>query len=132
MEYRTSEDLAAFDRVNTIAKLSKVFTLAKMAAEHELEEGDNADGGSCNLDTAAFRVTNIDRKAIEAAANLAGVSVMEFEWIGGKKWYWLNVKTAGQGDRRSRIAAAAQRVLDDAQKQRVVPGLVACMYQQMD
>lgn len=132
MDTRTAKEIEAFDEANTVGKLAKVLLRAKKAAMQELMDGDITDGGSCNLDTPAFRVERMPQKVIETAAKLAGVTVTQFDWMGRQKWYWLNVHSAGQGDRRTRIATAAQRVLDEAKKVHEVPGLASCMYQQAD
>lgn len=120
-------DLDDFQMMN----LCSILTRAKTAAI-AADPGEGNDGGTSNLDTPAFRVEGASDKRIQAAARLAGVSVTDFKWLGGKKWYWITGITQGQGDRRSAMMQAAQRVLDEAAKTRELNGLHACGYMQAD
>lgn len=88
------------------------------------------DGGTCNTDTPAFRIERVRANVIEAAAAKAGVRVHGFSWFGGRRWFWLYVPMYGQGERRSTMMQAAQRVLDAAEG--AIPGFHACGYYQMD
>lgn len=59
-----------------------------------------------------------------------GVGVSDFNWFGGRRWYWLHVTTNGHANRRSRAAEAATRVLKAAMAE--IPGFHACVYYQAD
>jgi hypothetical protein len=125
-----TDELTQYDKANTIGKLANMLKQASNAASHELKTGRTDDGGSSNFDTAAFMLKHTTRKDVELAARLAGVQVDNFTWFGSKMWFWLRTETAGQGDRRTRIAKAAQDVIDSHKDK--IPGLQSCFYQQAD
>lgn len=117
--------------------LADLFRRAEDAAVHaDPGDGFENDGGTCNMDTPAFRIDRMPKTVIEEAARRAGVSVCEFTWFGGRRWYWLNVTMNGQGNRRSKMMTAAQRVLNDAcpdaGRVGIHSGFKACGYYQMD
>jgi hypothetical protein len=64
-------------------------------------------------------------KLVQECAAEAGISASAFEWLGGRRWFFVNVPLHGQADRRSPMAEAACRRLKEA-------GLHAAMYYQMD
>ena len=112
--------------------LAEVFRQAKAAAlAADPGEGMENDGGSCNMDTPAFKIPRAG-KAIEDAAKIAGIEVTNFSWFGSRSWYWLRVPLMGQANRRSRMMEAAQRVLNAAAESGRFPGMTACGYMQAD
>jgi hypothetical protein len=116
-----------------VEQLAELFIRASLAAEQaDPGEGLENDGGTCNLDSPAFRVDRCREATIRQAADLAGVSVCAFTWFGGRRWYWLNVPLRGQANRRSKMACAAGKVLRDAADAGEIKGLEACMYMQSD
>ena len=115
---------------NKYDKLSEVFRKAKEAAI-AADPGNEGDGGTCNFDSPAFRIHRGNLKKIEAAAEAAEVSVYRFDWF-GRKWFWLNECTNGQGNRRTTMAEAATKVLKEAVEAGTVEGLEATTYYQMD
>lgn len=95
-----------------IDALAELFRLGKAAAD---EAGkDEEDGGTCNHDCPAIRVPGMRHTAIEQAAALAGVTVTDFTWMGGQRWYWVNPGIVGQGNRRARMSTAADRAMKAA------------------
>lgn len=87
------------------------------------------DGGACNFDTPAFRIERVHKPTLMALVAPSGLTVSEFTWF-GKKWFWLNLPTYGQGDRRTRASQAAVDVLNQLVTK--VPGLQVRHYMQMD
>ena len=113
--------------------LACVFKAAKEAAiAADPGEGMKNDGGTCNLDTPAFKIKGMRRQTIEKAARKAGVGVTQFHWFGGRIWYWLDVPRRGQANRRSTMSSAASKVLSEFQESGIIPGFRACQYCQMD
>jgi len=112
-----------------VSKLAAILQRAHAAAV-AADPGEGNDGGTCNMDTPAFRIDRVKETTIQKAANLAGVEVMRFGWLGRDSWYWLRVPLLGQGNRRSTMMKAAQKVLNDSAPQ--IPGFHACGYYQMD
>lgn len=108
--------------------------LFKEAAEAALaaDPGADQDGGTCNFDSPAFRIEGKQQRTIEKFAAEAGLKVCDFQWLGGKRWYWLLVPLRGQGNRRTRMAEAAAKVLREAAESGEFPGLHACCYMQAD
>lgn len=102
-------------------ELANIFARAKAAAE---AFKDSEDGGTCNFDAPAFRIDGAPAMLIEGAAEQASISVTDFKWFGGQRWFWLHVMD-GQGNRRTRMAEAATKVLKEA-------GLEARTYYQVD
>lgn len=96
------------EKINAMAE---AFKTAKAAGEAAFTSDD---GGTSNLDSPAFRVARISKKSVEAAAALAGVSVSDFEWFGGRRWFWLGGFLKGQGNCRSRMSHAATKALEAA------------------
>ena len=116
-----------------LCKLAALFGKAKAAAlAADPGDGFAADGGTCNLDSPAFRIDRCRGDLIAEAAEAAGVSVNDFTWFGGRKWFWLNVPMNGQADRRHKMARAAAAVLREAADSGEIPGMSACLYCQMD
>jgi hypothetical protein len=114
-----------------IGTLADLFTRAERAAL-AADPGENADGGSCCLDTPAFLVEGARETDIQEAAKRSGLSVDSFRWLGGRRWFWLRTTHRGQANRRSTMMEAAQRVLNDCATAGVIPGFRACGYQQAD
>jgi hypothetical protein len=113
--------------------LADLFARAKQAAlDADPGDGPENDGGTCNLDTPAFRAKGCRSSVIQAAAERAGLSVSEFHWFGGKRWWWLHVPLLGQANRRATMAEAAARVLREAAESGEWPAFGACLYCQMD
>lgn len=115
----------ANDIVKKLADLFKRANEAAIAAD----PGEGQDGGTCNLDSPAFRIERGRKATIEAAAAEAGVTVYEFDWF-RKKWFWLNVACHGQANRRTTMVQAAGKVLREAEG--TIPGFHASVYYQMD
>lgn len=116
-----------------VEALARVFRDAEHAAlAADPGEGLHNDGGSCNFDTPAFRIKGMREATIQAAAKLAGVDVTGFTWLGGGRWFWVNVTMRGQANRRSTMGYAAQKVLDAAKESGAFPGMASCFYQQAD
>lgn len=114
--------------VQALAELFKEADAAALAAD----PGEGNDGGTCNCDTPAFRIKGVRMEQVQEASRLAGVPVQPFDWFGGRRWFWLVCVLMGQGNRRTRMMEAAQRVLRDAQESGRVAGLEACGYHQAD
>lgn len=118
-----------------IDAIADVLRRAKEAAI-AADPGQENDGGTCNFDTPAFRIDRFRVSDIALAAERAGLTVTPFKWFGGKTWYWLNVPLNGQGNRRTTMMEAAQRVLNDAcpdaDRPGVHPSFHACGYMQCD
>jgi hypothetical protein len=105
--------MATMTATQTIqAALVEAFKAAKAAGE--LAGVNEEDGGTCNLDSPAFKIKRVPAKLIKAAADEAGVSVSEFTWFGGRRWWWLGGFLDGQGNRRARISQAATAALKEA------------------
>jgi hypothetical protein len=115
-----------------IDALATMFFEANEAAKAADPGAEEDNRGSSNLDTPAFRVDGTTKATIEAAAALSGVAVTEFKWLGGRKWFWLNVEMHGQGHRRTTMMEAAQAVIQRWKDEGKIPGLVSCGYQQAD
>lgn len=129
-----SKTAKTFVRDLVIDTLADLFRRAEAAA---LAADPGADGGSCNLDSPAFRIAGPGAsRIIVAASERSGVRVTPFEWFGGKRWWFLRVTLHGQGDRRSAMMEAAQRVLNDAVpgagRTGVHPGFRACGWYHLD
>ena len=115
------------------AKLTELFIRAEMAAlAADPGPGPEHDGGTCNLDSPAFRVDRLRQSVIEAAAKDADLSVTDFTWFRGQRWFWLRTTTNGMANRRSTMAEAADKVLRAAQEANEIPGFHACLYCQAD
>lgn len=112
----------------TVESLAICFRAAKEAAEAVDHE---EDGGTCNLDSPAFRLPRVRDKLIQEAAALAGVSADDFKWFGGKRWYWLHGFLRGQGNRRARMSHAATNALKAAADEHC-PQMGVCEYCAMD
>lgn len=87
------------------------------------EHVQSEDGGTCNFDTAVFKLDGARSATIKRAGELSGVDVDVRPWL-GSNYVFVNVGE-GQGNRRTRMAEAAAKVLKDK-------GLDACVYYQMD
>jgi hypothetical protein len=112
--------LAKIDR----AALVRAFREAAAAAL-AADPGPDADGGTCNFDTPAIRLPGIREKFVQECATEAGISASAFEWLGGRRWFFVHVPSFGQANRRSRMAEAASRRLKEL-------GLQAVMFCQAD
>ena len=94
------------------------------------EPGD--DGGSCNLDQPVIRLPGAKGSVtIRAAAQLAGVEVDAFDWIGGK-WFFVRCPLAGMAEKRSRMALAASKVLEELANSGRVANFRASCWMQAD
>lgn len=112
----------------TAAALAECFRAAKAAAEAI----DNPeDGGTCNRDCPAFRIERCRESLIKEAAALAGVTASDFDWFGGRRWWWLTGFLEGQGNKRARMSHAATRALEAAAAVHC-PQMKVCEYCQMD
>ena len=117
-------------RMEKVKAMANCFKQAAAAAE-KADPGELADQkGCCNFDTPAFTVPGMLDKDIKTAASEAGLTVGEFKWFGGKRWYWLWVPMNGQAWRRSAMMEAAQAVLSAFAKEN--PWFRSCGYRQMD
>jgi hypothetical protein len=109
--------------------LIDAFRRAELAS---LSAKGDEDGGTCNIDTPAFRIDRCSEGQIQDAAQRAGVRVDSFTWLGGRRWFWLEVTTYGQGNMLARMSTAASKVLSALETAGTVPGFHACQYCQMD
>jgi len=130
MTTKTTNRKSGTMRAHDFDNLVQVMRDAATAAI-DADPGEGNDGGTCNLDTPAFRIHRAQKQDIELAAERAGVTVSEFKWWGGERWWWLNVPLYGQGNRRSAMMTAAQRVLNGVGPD-CVKGWHACGYYAMD
>jgi hypothetical protein len=125
----TMTTTATMTRRESLDKLTGYLKRAAEAAK-AADPGPDADGGTCNFDSPAFRLDRVPQKDIEAAAEAAGVRVVDFTWFAGSRWFWLSGVTNGQGNRRTRMMEAAQAVLDEAAAE--IPCMCSSGYYQMD
>lgn len=104
-----------------IAELLKRADAAARAAKAENDD----DGGTCNLDspTLFFDKTVRDSRVQKIAA-MAGIGLDKTKWF-KRRCYFVRTETDGQGNRRSRMAEAACKVLREA-------GLDAMMFYHAD
>ncbi len=112
--------LAKIDR-ETLVHAFREAAAAALAAD----PGPEADGGTCNFDTPAIRLPGIRERFIRECATAAGISASAFDWLGGRRWFFVFVPMNGQANRRSIMAEAACRRLKQL-------GLPAAMYCQAD
>lgn len=112
-----------------VERLAELFKRANEAAI--AADTDHTDGGTCNFDTPAFTIDRIREDVIQDAAKLAGITATKFhwKWMGGR-WYWLHVTMHGQGQRRTTMMEAAQKVLDAFGEEN--PEFRSCGYMQAD
>jgi hypothetical protein len=111
--------LAKIDRA-TLVQAFREAAAAALAADR----GQDADGGTCNMDTPVIRLPGVREKFVQECAAEAGISASAIEWL-GRRCFFVFVPLKGQAARRSRMAEAACRQLKEA-------GLDAAMYYQMD
>ncbi len=83
------------------------------------------DGGACNFDTPAIQLPGIREKFVQDCATEAGISASAFDWLGGRRWFFVLVPSYGQANRRSIMAEAACHRLKEL-------GLEALLYCQAD
>lgn len=96
------------EKVSRVDELAKALAKAKEAAMKYI---DSEDGGTCNLDSCAVRLAGWRESMVKKACEIAGVS--------GYKWEndylnWHICFTAGQGNRRSRMAEAFTASLSES------------------
>lgn len=105
----------------THAALVAAFTAARLAAQ---KHATMEDGGTCNFDQPAIWLSKeLKFAAIKAAADEAAVYVRDSRWM--KLPVAFVGCMSGQGARRTTMAEAACKALNDA-------GVKASMYYQMD
>ncbi len=109
--------------VDDLVEMFRAAEAAAVAADSE------DDGGTCNLDSPAFRMKGNKVAAIRKAAELAGIRVHDFTWY-GKKWFWLNVTANGQANRRYRSIRAATNAMRPFEDK--IAGLSVSHYMAMD
>lgn len=114
------------------ATLTDLFKRAEAAAL-AADPGDGMlnDAGTCNADSPAFTLPRVRKALIERAAQAAGITVTDYEWF-NTRYFWVNVTTRGQANRRSLMAEAAYKVLREFAESGEIPGFRATMYYQMD
>ena len=88
------------------------------------DPGADADGETCNFDRLAVKLPGIRVKTVMECATIAEISVDEFIWF-GRQWFCIHVPSHGQANRRTVMAQAACRKLQDF-------GLKSLLYYQMD
>jgi hypothetical protein len=115
--------------MTTLAKIDRetlihAFREAKAAAL-AADPGPAADGGTCNFDTPAICLPGIRERFVRACAAEVGIDASPFDWLGGRRWFFVFVPLNGQANRRSLMAEAACRRLKEL-------GLQAVMYCQAD
>lgn len=95
------------------------------AAQHAANElRETEDGGTCNLDMVAVNLGSYTQKRRNELAELD----WRVEPVGEKGWagYWfVHFDLSGQGNRRTRMAEAAKKVLRQHH-------FDACVYYQID
>ena len=112
----------------TAELLAECFRAAKSAA---IEKIETSDGGTCNLDSPAFRLPCVRDGVIQEAARLAEVTVSHYRWIGGRRWYWLTGFLEGQAARRSAMSTAATQALREIAEAKI-PQMDVMQYFQVD
>jgi hypothetical protein len=127
-EYTKPEPKNVSRKVNDLATL--LLRAKQAATDADPGEGLENDGGTCNLDTPAFRIDRWRESDVMQAAEVAGVQVTAFTWMGGRRWFWLNGCTKGQANRRCRMMEAAQSVIREGET--LIAGFHACGYCQCD
>src|SRR5579871_1003126 len=83
------------------------------AAALAADPGPEADGGTCNFDTPAIRLPRVRERFVQECAAEAGIEASPFDWLGGRRWFFVFVPLNGQANRRSRMAEAANRKLKE-------------------
>lgn len=127
----TTEKKLTAKQSKLVAVLVTLFKAADEAGREADAKHEPEDGGTSNFDTPAFKLPRVPQHVIEEAAKQAGLSVCDFSWFGGKRWYWLNVTLHGQGNRRSRMSQAAYKRLQSLALTEC-PEMDVCHYQQAD
>lgn len=89
-------------------RLADAFANAQIAADTFAEQTD--DAGSCNFDSAFIYANGFQAKTILDAALVAGVNCCQFKRF-GRNAFWVG-NTNGQGNRRTAMAEAFWKVLD--------------------
>ena len=92
-------------------ELAGVFMGAKAAAQNA-DPGPDHDGGTANLDSVLVRLRHTHAATIEAAADLAGLTVVRSH-RGSGAWTLCGL-AEGQADRRTRMVEAAAAYLRTA------------------
>ncbi|MDP8218432.1 MAG: hypothetical protein P9M03_06880 [Candidatus Theseobacter exili] len=77
------------------------------------DPGQDADGGTCNFDTPAIRISHIRESTMQGIAEDSGIKLISFHWFGNQKWYWVRTSTMGQGNRRTTMMQSALKILKD-------------------
>lgn len=108
-----------------VEAMAEAFRVAKAAG---LAAATDEDGGTCNMDSPAFRVKGVRAALVHQAAEMAGVTVCDFKWWSGSRWWWLGGFLQGQGNCRQRMSTAATQALKAAKPD----FMEVCQYCQMD
>jgi hypothetical protein len=82
--------ISKIDR-KTLVHAFREATAAALAAD----PGQEADGGSCNFDTAAIRLPGVRERLVLECAAEAGISASAFDWFGGRRWFFVFVTMHG-------------------------------------
>jgi len=112
--------LAKIDRESLVHAFREAAAAALAA-----DPGPEADGGTCNFDTPVIQFPGIRERFIRECAAAASIDAVPFDWLGGRRWFFVFVPLHGQANRRSLMAEAACRRLKAL-------GLPAAMYCQAD
>ena len=112
--------LAKIDR-ETLVHAFREAAAAALAAD----PGPAADGGTCNFDTPVIQFLGIRETFVRECAAAAGIEASPFDWLGGRRFFFIFVPLHGQANRLSIMAEAACRRLKAL-------GLPAGMYCQAD
>lgn len=101
-------------------KLIAAFCAARKAAA-EADPGEGASmQGACNFDTAVASLKGVPVEMVDRCAEIAGVRVGHFS-----KWKWFVFVEEGNGFRRTKMAEAASKALNDA-------GVISYVWYQLD
>ena len=110
-----------------IARLAEILRQANDAAI-AADPGERADRGTCNLDSAYFRLPPAFRSdVVVEAGRVAGVTVMACSQYGRRAFFPL-FAIHGQAERRTKMMEAAHESLFNSG----FPGLTACMHYAID
>jgi hypothetical protein len=94
------------------------------AAALAADPGQDADGGTCNFDSPTIFLPGVREKLVQECAAEAGIGFSARKWF-GRRYFFVETPAYGQANRRSIMAEAACRRLEEM-------GLKAVLYCQAD
>jgi len=104
---------------------------AALAAAQAADPGEDNDGGACNFDSVYVEITGLSKEKVMATLYKAGNGDGDkgFRLFAskpfGKRVFFLNFDSRGQGNRKTAMAEAACKYLKES-------GIDARMYYRMD